>query len=144
MKAKQIFSILITIASAFILLMGFMLYTDNPVFTAKSMYPLGQQHAYIIIRNQKPFQFSSGDMISPNSYYTFIRAGEEEQSFPILGRALGKSKIDLEPFLNIPVWIEGGFEWGNVEIVGTTSSVPKEKLRRVVLVVENIHRIEEK
>lgn len=123
-----------------LLFVCFVLFTDRPVWTAQELYPLGNNYIYFIRRNRKSYKFPDGELLSSDSYYTLTRLGEEEQPFSVFGRALGKPEVDLEPFLNTPVHLEGRFKMGPVWFFSNNIDIPNNERYRLVLIVSSVRK----
>lgn len=116
----------------FVLIIGFLgfsfpiaysLNRDNLASYASKMYPLDEKHIYTIVKNNK--WLGEGNQVDTPAgvAYVIVPKTGEIQPPSTNGRAIGKTDINLEPYLNKEVYINGEFYEGSPMFL-TTKNIP--------------------
>ena len=91
---------------------GFAFYikkTDNIVYWASEIYPLGSSQKYIIQVNDEVKNTDGTIDLPAGLFYTFILPGETQQSPYVSGRQISTTLVDLNQYLGKEVYIQGHF-----------------------------------
>lgn len=94
-------------------------YTDTIVYEASRMYPLDKNHSYMIKKNDGNEQIPAGVV------YVIVPADKPNThiDFGTSGSVIGGSDIDIAPFLNQKVIIDG-FHYDGVPLILKSSNLP--------------------
>jgi hypothetical protein len=92
---------------------------DSPLGWAKEDYPLGEQKVYILQKN--PHVVSEDEPpLSEGAFYFIARPDDKEFQYASSGRQIGKTDVDLEPFIGQRVHIWGRHYNGAVLLLKDT------------------------
>lgn len=86
--------------------------TDTPLYWARELYPLGKKQSYILQLNGEVRGSENEIVLKEGSFYTFVLPEEKQQQPLSSGRLVGGFDIDLKPYLNREVYIDGYFYEG--------------------------------
>lgn len=96
---------------------------DNLATYASTMYPLDEKHVYTIMKNNQ--ELGDGNQVDTPAGVAYVIVPKDGQIQPPTtnGRAIGKTDINLEPYLNKEVYINGEFYEGSPMFL-TTKNIP--------------------
>lgn len=119
---------------------------DEEMSWAKTHLPLGEDHVYIIEINKPVIQAVNGSENPAGGYvYTILKDSDEgHQQLPVAGRLIGSSSIDLAPFVDKPVIIEGNFYRGTPMLLKTDNTPEQFTWEQVVMHIESVIPVESK
>lgn len=94
---------------AYFIFTQWLYFSGDPLTQARAMYPLGKDYAYVIVKTD-----SSGATVEKDVPYVYaiITTDEPKSSAGLSWRRIGKTNINLEPYLNKPVYINGRYYMG--------------------------------
>jgi hypothetical protein len=115
----------LSIAVAVILLICtftiYLLKIDNIVYWASEDNPLDNKHSYVIKKNDGAYSKNGEPIIPAGITYVVVRSGEVADSISLgtSGKTVGKTDVDLEPYVGKEVYIIGEYYDGRILFISS-------------------------
>ena len=140
---KKIIISIVCVALVFLLSVVYYFWKyDNVVAFATEMYPLDNKHIYTIIKNKEVI--GNNDKIDTpyGVAYVIIPKGGDSQPPSTNGRAIGKTDMDIKPYLNKEVYIQGDF-YDGTPLLLSNQNIPEFLTtgKRAVLYVKSLQLV---
>ncbi|MFW5703777.1 MAG: hypothetical protein ACOCXQ_02995 [Patescibacteria group bacterium] len=135
-------TIVVVVIIAIFSIDAYLNYVDNPINYVRSTMPHGKERTYIISKSKEVTY--DGVIIPAGAAYEIVMEGDERNDMSFLvgpGRSVGSSRIDLEPYLDKPVYIYGSIDEGSIAWIDHHEDIPHKELYLSGIVV-NIHKVE--
>jgi hypothetical protein len=118
--------------------------TDSLLLEARQVTPLGKETIYYISKSRK-LDYGENVVFPEGAIYEVTKVGDTRNlRFTGIGKSIGQSNVNLEPYLDLPVHIYGTVERRELNWLVPAEMVP-EKWRHdkyYTIVVNNIELVE--